>query len=114
MSDFNDLFGGFRKRADEVASAFRGSEVAFVIVTSPAPLAIEEAMFFAARLREAGMKNDAFVINQVHPLVAEPSANAATLEAETRAKLAEAGVAGDVPRLEIGRASCRERVWRYV
>lgn len=99
VSDFNDLFGGFRKRAEEVASAFRGSEVAFVVVTSPAPLAVEEAMFFAERLREAGMRSDAFVINQVHPLVAEPSASTAALEADARAKLEAAGVAGDAPRL---------------
>jgi anion-transporting ArsA/GET3 family ATPase len=73
VTDFNDLFGGFRERARQVAEALRGPEVAFVIVTSPNPLAMEEAIFFARRLEEAGMRRDAFVINGVRPLFAEPS-----------------------------------------
>ena len=60
-----------------------------MVVTSPAPLAIDEALFFAERLEGAGMKRDAFVINQVHPLVAEPSARTSVLEAEVKAKLGE-------------------------
>lgn len=96
VSEFNDLFGGFRKRADEVGSTLRSPDLAFVVVTSPAPLAIDEALFFAERLEQAGMKRDAFVINQVHPLVAEPSASAAELEAEVRAQL---GPDADAPQL---------------
>ena len=34
-----------------------------MIVTSPNPLAMEEAIFFARRLEEFDMKRDAFVIN---------------------------------------------------
>lgn len=96
VTDFNDLFGGFRKRADEVAGVLRSEEVAFVIVTSPAPLAIDEAIYFGSRLREAGMPRDAFVINQVHPLVAEPEAPTASLEAEAKKGLPEGA---DAPRL---------------
>ena len=73
VTDFNDLFGGFRERARQVAEALRSPEVAFVIVTSPNPLAMEEAIFFARRLEEAGMRRDAFVINGMRPLFAEPS-----------------------------------------
>src|SRR5262249_49340256 len=36
----NELFGGFRKRATEVAKALRGPEVAYVLVTSPDPMSI--------------------------------------------------------------------------
>jgi anion-transporting ArsA/GET3 family ATPase len=79
VTDFNDLFGGFRERAQQVAEALRGPEVAFVIVTSPNPLAMEEAIFFARRLEEAGMRRDAFVINGVRPLFAEPSVSDAEL-----------------------------------
>ena len=87
VTDFNDLFGGFRQRAEEVSRAFRSPEVAFVVVTSPAPLAIEEAIFFGRRLQETGMDRDAFVVNQMHMLVAEPSAPTAVLEAEARQHL---------------------------
>jgi anion-transporting ArsA/GET3 family ATPase len=89
VTEFNDLFGGFRERAQQIASYFRSSEVAFVIVTSPAPLAVEEAIYFGERLAEAGMRRDAFVINQVHALIAEPSASTAQLEPEARAHLPE-------------------------
>ena len=81
ISDFNDLFGGFRERATEVSQALRSDDVAFVIVTSPNPLAMEEAIFFARRLEEFEMKRDAFVINGVHSLFAEPALQEAELAA---------------------------------
>jgi anion-transporting ArsA/GET3 family ATPase len=65
ITDLNDLFGGFRDRASRVAEAFRSAEVAYVMVTSPAPLAIREVTYFAERLRERGMRSDAFVVNRV-------------------------------------------------
>ncbi len=74
VTDLNDLFGGFRQRATEVAAAFRGSEFAYVLVTTPAPAAVREALFFADRLDEQGMHRDAFVVNRVHkPPRAHPS-----------------------------------------
>ena len=87
VTDFNDLFGGFRKRAEEVARTLRSDDVAFVIVTSPAPLSVDEAIFFSERLEESGMTRDAFVVNQVHPLVAEPSETTAVLDAEAKREL---------------------------
>lgn len=99
VSDFNDLFGGFRKRAEEVASTLRSEEVAFVIVTSPAPLSVDEAIFFSERLRQSGMPRDAFVVNQVHPLVAEPSEPTPALEAEATKEMTPGA---DAPRL-VGR-----------
>ncbi|HEY8427390.1 MAG TPA: ArsA-related P-loop ATPase [Sandaracinaceae bacterium] len=82
VTDFNDLFGGFRERARQVAEALRSPEVAFVIVTSPSPLAMEEAIFFARRLEEAGMRRDAFVINGMRPLFAEPAVDDRALARE--------------------------------
>ncbi len=84
LTEFNDLFGGFRKRSEEVGAALRSPEVAFVIVTSPAPLAIEEAIFFADRLGQAGMKRDALVVNQVHRVLPEVKATTTTLETEAK------------------------------
>lgn len=66
VTDLNDLFGGFKERAREVARAFRGDDFAYVLVTTPAPVAVREAIFFADRLVEQGMRRDAFVVNRVH------------------------------------------------
>ena len=79
--DLNELFGGFRERAREVENALRSPEVAFVIVTSPNPLAVEEAVFFHRRLVQSQMQTDAFVVNGIHALLPEPSQKRAELEA---------------------------------
>jgi anion-transporting ArsA/GET3 family ATPase len=82
VSDLNDLFGGFRERANQVASTLRSPEVAFVLVTKPQPMAVREAIYFSDRLQDAGMRRDAFVVNGVHPLLEAP--------AETTEQLAQA------------------------
>ena len=66
VTDLNDLFGGFKERARKVSSAFRSPDFCYVLVTSPEPVAVREAMFFAERLKELGMPRDAVVINRVH------------------------------------------------
>jgi anion-transporting ArsA/GET3 family ATPase len=63
----NEMFGGFRSRADEVRKALRGDEVAYVLVTSPDPLSIREILYFGDRLREQKMPRDAVVVNRVRP-----------------------------------------------
>jgi len=65
--ELNELFGGFRERAALVAKAFRSPDLAYVLVTSPAPAAIDEVSYFAARLRDQGMRPDAVVVNRVQP-----------------------------------------------
>jgi anion-transporting ArsA/GET3 family ATPase len=62
----NEMFGGFRARANEVRKALRGDEVAYVLVTSPDPLSIREIRYFAERLRQLHMPRDALVVNRVH------------------------------------------------
>jgi anion-transporting ArsA/GET3 family ATPase len=64
ISELNDLFGGFKQRARMVEEALRSKEVSFVLVTSPAPMSIQEVLFFSARLEESGMPRGAFVINR--------------------------------------------------
>jgi anion-transporting ArsA/GET3 family ATPase len=66
IAAINDLFGGFTERAKRVSEALRGPDVAFVLVSSPEPMAIDEINFFADRLRQFAMPRDAFVINRVH------------------------------------------------
>ena len=73
VSGINDLFGGFKERAEQVSDALRSPEVAFVLVTSPDPLAIGEARFFSEKLQDAGMHREGIIVNQVHSLIEEPS-----------------------------------------
>lgn len=81
VTGFNDLFGGFKERAESVARDLRGPEVAFLVVTSPSPLALDEALFFDGRLAELGIRRHGFVINGVRPLRDEPDASPEALVA---------------------------------
>jgi anion-transporting ArsA/GET3 family ATPase len=66
ISELNDLFGGFKERATRVQKALRSPDVAFVLVTSPAPMSIREVLYFADRLEESSMRAGALVVNRVH------------------------------------------------
>ncbi|MEM6955236.1 MAG: ArsA-related P-loop ATPase [Myxococcota bacterium] len=118
VSGINDLFGGFKDRAEEVAGALRSDEVAFVVVTSPAAMAVEEAIYFIDRLGDASMSSDAVVCNGMHALLAEPStsdeaqvqalqeaglANAETLQPKIRQALDDERLRGVANRIEAGR-----------
>ncbi|NLY94161.1 MAG: ArsA family ATPase [Myxococcales bacterium] len=75
IAGLNELFGGFREHAEEVSAALRSPDVAFLVVTSPHPLAVREAMFFSDKLKDAGMRRDGVIVNQVHQLLPEPKAS---------------------------------------
>jgi anion-transporting ArsA/GET3 family ATPase len=64
IAELNDLFGGFKQRAQAVEAALRSPQVSFVLVTSPAPMSIQEVLFFSDRLEQAEMPRGAFVINR--------------------------------------------------
>lgn len=67
VAELNELFGGFRERAIAVAQAFRAPDLSYVLVTSAAPAAIDEVSYFAARLRDQGLRPDAVVVNRLQP-----------------------------------------------
>lgn len=67
FTEFNDILGGFRQRAEETFSLLRQPRVGFVLVASPEPMAVREALFFHERLVTAQMPFVGFVINKVHP-----------------------------------------------
>jgi anion-transporting ArsA/GET3 family ATPase len=67
VAELNELFGGFRERAAKVSLAFRAPSLAYVLVTSAAPAAIDEIGFFAARLGQQGMHANAVVVNRLQP-----------------------------------------------
>jgi anion-transporting ArsA/GET3 family ATPase len=64
ISELNDLFGGFKQRAALVQKTLRANDVAFVLVTSPAPMSIQEVLFFSDRLEEHGMPRGTFLVNR--------------------------------------------------
>ncbi len=87
VSGINDLFGGFKSRAEEVSNALRSPEVAFVLVTSPDPLAIAEARFFSDKLEASGMNREAVVINLVRQVLEEPHVSDEAIVNELRSVL---------------------------
>jgi anion-transporting ArsA/GET3 family ATPase len=93
ITEINTVFGGWKKRADAVAAALRGPDVAYVLVTTPDPLSVREVRFFAERLKEQGMRRDAFVVNRVHPVFGAPPAVGAVahLVSERHVLLGERG-----------------------
>ena len=110
VSGINGLFGGFKERAEQVSDALRSPEVAFVLVTSPDPLAIGEARYFSDKLQDAGMNREAVVVNKVHRLLEEPRISAAEQVAALREALPESIDAADIqPRLQ--QALHDERQW---
>jgi len=69
---FEGMEQGFRNRAARVEQLLTEPGTAFVIVTSPRRDAVEEALFFADKLDEAGMSTDALVVNRLHPRFGPP------------------------------------------
>ncbi len=67
FTEFNDILGGFRQRAEETFSLLRQPRVGFVLVASPEPMAVSEALGFHERLIAAGMPFVGFIVNKVHP-----------------------------------------------
>jgi anion-transporting ArsA/GET3 family ATPase len=75
ITELNDLFGGFKERARSVEARLRRPEVSFVLVTSPAPMSVQEVLFFSDRLEQARMPRGAFIINRIRlppPLADRP------------------------------------------
>jgi anion-transporting ArsA/GET3 family ATPase len=73
VTDLNELFGGFRVRAQAVYDDLRSKDVAFVIVTSPAPVAVGEAVFFSKKLDAYGIHARGLIVNRVHSSLEVPS-----------------------------------------
>jgi anion-transporting ArsA/GET3 family ATPase len=91
---FEGMEEGFRRRAARVNDLLAAPETAFVLVASPQRDTVEEAQFFADRLREAGIAVQGLVVNRVHPSFAVPSASG------SGSRLSEAIAAGTAERAE--------------
>jgi anion-transporting ArsA/GET3 family ATPase len=88
VTELNDLFGGFRQRASVVRAALRAPNVSFVLVTTPAPMSIQEVLYFSDRLKEHSMPRGAFVVNRFRepPERAESPPTRAEVAAAVRAQ----------------------------
>jgi anion-transporting ArsA/GET3 family ATPase len=62
------VLDGFRERAAGVKALLADGATAFMIVTSPEREPVEEAIYFAGKLREAQMPFGGLIVNRVHPL----------------------------------------------
>jgi anion-transporting ArsA/GET3 family ATPase len=75
--DFEAMLGDLETRAANVDGMLRSADVAYLLITSPDPLAIDEAIFLNHRLQEMGLGDGALVVNRMRPFrpgVGEPGA----------------------------------------
>ena len=68
---FEGMEEGFRQRAKAVYDLLEDPNTAFVLIASPRRDAVDEALFFASKLGEAGIAVQALVVNRVHPAFGE-------------------------------------------
>jgi anion-transporting ArsA/GET3 family ATPase len=82
---FSGMEEGFKSRANTVFELLASPRTAFVLVASPRRDTVEEADFFARRLREAGISVRALIVNRMHPRFGEGLAEATRERATTLA-----------------------------
>ena len=70
---FEGMEEGFRARAARVRELLAQAETAFVLVASPRPDSVDEAVHFAGKLAESGLSVSALVVNRVQPRFADDS-----------------------------------------
>ncbi|MFT3851673.1 MAG: ArsA-related P-loop ATPase [Ilumatobacteraceae bacterium] len=68
---FDGMETGFRRRADEVLALLRSDVTHYVLVASPRGDTVDEAAYFAERLRAAGLDVDALIVNRSTPTFGE-------------------------------------------
>ena len=66
FSSFGDMAQGFRERAKAVKQLLASDRTTFLLVTSPAHEAVEEAKFFRDKLAEADMPFGAVIVNRMY------------------------------------------------
>jgi len=88
MLSLSGMNEGFRERARGVRALLEDASTGFVLVTSPHPERMDEAIHFNTLLKQHRMEVVALVVNRVHPLPsADMWADAATLAPGRRAKV---------------------------
>ena len=87
FASFGDMAQGFRERAKAVKELLADDRTTFLLVTSPAHEAVEEAKFFRDKLEESGMPFGAVIVNRMH--VEEPGEDESNLAESLGPELAE-------------------------
>ena len=90
MLAISSMNEGFRERARGVRQLLEDPSTGFVLVTSPHPERMDEAIHFHTLLKQHRMEVVALVVNRVHPMPPEALwEDAATLTPTRRAKVEE-------------------------
>jgi anion-transporting ArsA/GET3 family ATPase len=90
LLDIREVLGGFLSRAREIEAVLKRPDVGFILVMTPETAAVNEALYFARRLREAGSPLCCYIANRT---LQEPAPFTAALLREQIAALpAMAGV----------------------
>lgn len=71
LMEFSVLFDGFRERTRQTAALFSDDATRFVIVTSPDPMTVVEALYFRQRLKELNVAMGALIVNRVRSRLLE-------------------------------------------
>ncbi len=109
---FEDMFGGFRARAQATYDLLRAPGSVFVVVATCEPEALREASYFVDRLRSEQMPLAGLVLNRTHPPLANVPLAAAQAGASALAgdfPLAEAALAVHIDRLTVRAVELRMR-----
>jgi anion-transporting ArsA/GET3 family ATPase len=98
LVDFQVVLAGFLARAAEIDRLLHGPDVAFLLVLAPEVAAVDEAMYFHGRLRQAAIPLGGFVANRVHPApgLTEAPALAAALRAQPATRELPSATVDDV------------------
>lgn len=67
FANFEGMYEGFKRRAQEVLDLLGDESSSFIVVTAPADHVMEEALFFASTLESYGLPVKGLVVNRVHP-----------------------------------------------
>jgi anion-transporting ArsA/GET3 family ATPase len=66
LGAFQGMYEGFKERAAATKAMLAGPNTGFVLVTSPHPQTIDEAVFFAQELSRSNISVTAAIVNRVH------------------------------------------------
>ena len=95
FTEFNDILGGFKQRAEETFALLRQPRVGFLLVASPEPMAVREAVAFHERLVSAGMPFVGFVVNKIHePRPVQTTVTQIEAALSTQPQIASLGLSG--------------------